>query len=138
MTSISTNIFHRSLVTLSLAAAILFYCACSKDSKSKSVNNIINGTWEGKWGDGPQSPQYFIKFNIKPNGQLERVSEQGGITATGTWSLNGVQFEASYTHLDGEEHKIAGLYTDFDGVIIGTWGYSPSKVNGGSVELEKQ
>jgi hypothetical protein len=114
----------------------LVFAACKKD---KVTNNSIAGVWEGQWGSGSQAPQYFLKFEIKSNGELTRLNEQGQVIANGTWTLNGVQFDCTYTHTsDGQVHKIGGLYTDFDGFITGTWGYSPSKTNGGNIELTKQ
>ena len=119
-----------------IVSAISF-ASCKKD-KAETNNNIV-GTWQGQWGNGGNDPQYFIKFEIKSNGEISRINEQGEVIANGTWTLNGVQFDCTYTQMsDGQTHKIGGLYTDFDGVIIGTWGFSPSKTNGGQVELEKQ
>lgn len=121
-----------------IAVAAFSFASCKKDKQEPTNNNII-GIWEGVWGNGGNPPQNFIKFEFKSNGEMTRIDEQGQVTANGTWTLNGVQFDCTYTHLsDGQTHKIGGLYTDFDDVITGTWGFSPSKTNGGNVELEKQ
>lgn len=113
------------------------FASCKKEKQDS--NNSIVGTWQGEWGNGGNAPQYFIKFEIKSNGEISRINEQGQVIANGTWTLNGVQFDCTYTHTsDGQVHKIGGLYTDFDGAITGTWGFSPSKTNGGNVEMEKQ
>ncbi len=120
-------------IFLILCIAATLFTACSKDKENES----IAGIWQGKWGSGSQEPQYFLKFNIESNGTLQRLDEQGQVIANGTWTLDGIEFECTYTHTDGQVHKIAGLYTDFDGTIIGTWGYHPSKANGGEIELKK-
>lgn len=118
---------------LSLAAGL--FNACNKDD---NTNNAIAGIWQGKWGSGGQDPVYFLQFNLENDGQLQRLNEQGQVIATGTWTLNGIEFECTYTHTaDGQIHKIGGLYTDFDQTIMGTWGYSPSKANGGNIALKK-
>ena len=110
--------------------------ACKKDKVSA---NGISGTWEGKWGDVGQTPTNFIKFSINSNGTLTRLNQQGQTIATGTWSLNGVEFTGTYTHTsDGQTHKMAGFYTDFNGEITGTWGYNPSQADGGTLDLKKQ
>ncbi len=125
-----------------IMAFILAYTfvACKKDDSTPNPSSSgLAGVWQGKWGDINQEPQNFIKFDIKANGTLTRLDEQNQVIATGTWVLNGVEFECTYTHSsDGQVHKIGGLYTDFNGEIIGTWGYSPSKADGGTIELKKQ
>jgi hypothetical protein len=122
------------MAILMVAAAFM---ACKKNETPVSKTTFA-GTWQGNWGSGSQDPSNFIKFNFKADGTMTRLDEQGLVIATGTWTLNGINFECTYTHNDGQVHKIAGLYTDFDGVIMSTWGWAPSKANGGTVELKKQ
>jgi hypothetical protein len=121
---------------LTFCLAAFLFTACSKDNDSG--NAAMQGIWQGKWGSGSQTPTNFFQFKMESNGQLQRLDEQNQVIATGTWSVNGIEFECTYTHNDGQVHRIAGLYTDFDNTIIGTWGYHPSKVNGGEIELKKQ
>ncbi len=126
----------KSIIVAALLATSLI--ACKKD---KSVfNQSLVGIWEGKWGDVGQTPVNFIKFELKGNGTLTRLNQQGQVIANGNWKmLNSVEFECTYTHSsNGEKHNIGGLYTDFNGEIIGTWGYNNSKANGGTIELLKQ
>jgi hypothetical protein len=111
--------------------------ACKKENAVISKN--IEGTYQGKWGDVGGPVHSFFKLQLKPDGKIERLDEGGNITAHGVFTLNGINFEGSYTHIsNGEKHSVAGLYTDFDGVIMGTWGYGNSKANGGVFELKKQ
>jgi hypothetical protein len=136
------TIVQTYMATLIKSVAIILitgisFASCKKEKTS--ANKTIEGIWQGKWGDVGQTPVNFIKFEIKPGGEMKRLNEQGQVIANGTWILNGVHFECTYTHTsDGQVHKIGGLYTDFDGVITGTWGYSPSKSNGGTIDLDKQ
>lgn len=125
--------------TLLVALLVTAFLACKKDNTEPKDSASLAGIWEGKWGDVGQTPGNFIKFEFKSNGTVNRLDEQGVIIATGTWTVSGVNFECTYTHnSNGQVHKIAGLYTDFDGAITGTWGYSPSKANGGTVDLQKK
>ena len=118
--------------------AVVFF-ACKKDDINPVAAPSLSGIWEGKWGDVGQPPTNFIKFEFKVNGTMARLNEQGQVIASGTWTVNGINFECTYTHTsDRQVHKISGLYTDFNGEITGTWGYSPSKANGGTVDLKKQ
>jgi hypothetical protein len=111
--------------------------ACKKESTGISKN--IEGAYLGKWGDVGGPVHSFFKLQLKSNGKLVRLNEAGEVTANGFYTLSGINFEGSYTHTsNGEKHSVAGLYTDFDGVIVGTWGYGSSKANGGIFELKKQ
>lgn len=125
----------KSLLVFFLLTGML--AACKKDKAQ--TNNSLAGTWEGKWGDVNEDPSEFIKFEIKSNGTMQRLNQQGQVIAEGNWNLNGFEFTCSYTHTsNGQVHKIKGIYTDFDGAIMGTWGYSPSDANGGTIEMSKQ
>src|SRR5262249_30714631 len=110
--------------------------ACKKD---KAVSNsALAGMWQGKWGNVNEAPTGFIKFHIKSDGKLTRRNEQDEVIAEGTWSLNGLEFTCEYTnYANGQVHKIKGIYTDFDGTIMGTWGYSPSEADGGTIEMSR-
>ena len=123
------------LLTLFFVAGFI---ACKKDKSPAPSSASITGIWEGKWGDMGATPGNFIKFDLKNDGTLTRLNQDNQIIANGNWTVDGVQFECTYTHTDGQTHKIGGLYTDFDGNITGTWGYSPSKANGGTIELKKK
>jgi hypothetical protein len=129
-----------AITMMALLATIYSFIACKKDNDAaKAQDKTIVGVWQGKWGDVNQAPQNFIKFEFKSNGELVRFNDQGQVIANGTWTVNGVQFECTYTHTaDGQVHSIGGLYTDFESKIVGTWGYTPSKADGGTIEMQKQ
>ena len=121
---------------IALLTAVFF--ACKKDDIKTVSTPTLSGIWEGKWGDVGESPTNFIKFEFKANGTMARFNEQGQVIASGTWTVSGINFECTYTHAsDGQVHKIAGLYTDFNGGN-GPWGYGSSKANGGTIDLKKQ
>lgn len=120
-----------------LSLCVFLFSACDKEGST--LQRSITGVWEGKWGGKRETPKYFLKFKLEKNGDLQRLDEQNKVIATGTWSLEGIHFECSYVHtVDGQKHAIGGLYTDFDGAIIGTWGYFPNKADGGEIELKQQ
>lgn len=128
---------YTKFLAVLLVSATFF--ACKKDEIPAAHKANLQGIYEGEWGSGSQDPSNFIKFEFKADGTMKRFDEQGQVIATGTWTLSGINFECTYTHLaDGQVHKIGGLYTDFNGEIIGTWGWAPSKANGGTVELKKK
>ena len=128
-----------AITMMALLLTFFAFTACKKDKDQVKNGPSIAGIWQGKWGDVGQAPQNFIKFEFKSNGELVRFNDQGQVIANGAWTVNGVQFECTYTHTaDGQVHKIGGLYTDFEGKIVGTWGYAPSKADGGTIEMQKQ
>ncbi|MGB4772927.1 MAG: hypothetical protein WBP58_15785 [Chitinophagaceae bacterium] len=127
----------KSFILLMSILTIALFFSCKKNDVAPTKKSFP-GNWRGTWGSGSASPSNFIKFNFKQDGTLERLDQVGAVIATGTWTLNGMNFECQYTHpSNGQTHRIKGLYTDFDGAVIGTWGYSPSYANGGEVELNK-
>src|SRR5688500_11548474 len=82
----------------SLAIALLLtttFIACKKDSTPPPFT--MNGIWEGKIGDNNDVPDGQYKLNIKASGIIERISFNGNVSATGTWSLEGDDFSAIYT-----------------------------------------
>jgi hypothetical protein len=123
---------------LAVLLATMTFLACKKDETTNTPKANLQGIYEGQWGSGSQAPSNFIKFEFKADGTMKRFDAQGTVIASGSWALNGINFECTYTHSDGQVHKIAGLYTDFEGIIMGTWGWAPSKANGGTVELKKK
>jgi hypothetical protein len=128
----------RYITLLAVLLASITFFACKKDETANIPKPSLQGIYAGQWGSGSQAPSNFIKFEFKADGTMKRLDEQGKAIASGIWTLSGINFECTYSHSDGQVHKIAGLYTDFDGVIMGTWGWAPSKANGGTVELKKQ
>jgi hypothetical protein len=98
---------NRVLIVLFLSTVFI---SCSKSDKADPPF-IIEGEWIGKLGDGSAPPSGSLKWNIKTGGIIERVSSNGSISATGTWSLNGNTFNASYTFPNG------GGTATFDGTV---------------------
>lgn len=117
----------------SLAIALLLtttFIACKKDSTPPPFT--MNGMWEGKIGDNNDAPDGQYKLNIKASGIIERISFNGNVSATGTWSLEGDEFSALYTFSDGgtivtlegtvdkQQKKLTGTWEN-DGDEVGTF-----------------
>ena len=123
--------------TLAMVLLATFFFACKKETTTGTTG--FTGIYQGKWGDITGDPHSFFKLEFKPGGNLIRYNESGQVTATGNWVMNGLEVEASYIHnANNEKHSIKGIYTDFDGEIMGTWGYGNNKANGGTFMLKKQ
>lgn len=123
----------------SVFAVLMFTAATLVSCKKEKSEPSIVGTWVGKFAEANDPPQYHYAFNMLSNGTLQRIDQNGNITGTGTWELNGIDFKATYVYENGNYlFSLAGLYTDFNGEIIGTWGFGDSVANGGTYFLQKQ
>jgi len=116
----------RNLLVVLLTLTTL--AACKKD---KQNSFIVEGSWEGKIGNGVVTPTGQLALNLLPQGQLERINSSGNIAGTGTWTLSGDTFNASYTlnsgtvvilsgTLDKGQSRISGNWSN-DGDETGTW-----------------
>lgn len=123
----------------SIFFAVLTVAAMTSCQKDEGVKGIA-GTWEGYWGLDTDTPTEFEKWEIKKNGELTAYDDDGDIYATGTWSLEGLNFEAQYnTTPNGTySYSFSGLYHDALDEIIGNWGLTPSHTNGGTFEMYKK
>ncbi|GAO41418.1 hypothetical protein [Flavihumibacter petaseus] len=134
--SISLSATLRTLVLALLTISLMTACSKSKDEKK---GGGFEGVYEGKWGEEFDEPAYHYKLRFKSGGTLERLDESDVVIASGQWSRNGIDVEGYYIFLDdGSKFSFAGLYTDFDGAILGNWGFDNSKANGGTFEIKKK
>ena len=120
------------LLALLLTATLT---SCGKDDEIKG----IVGTWEGKWGFGELTPDVYEKWELKKNGELVAYDDDGDLYASGTWSVDGVHFEAEYTPTGyNYSYSFSGLYGEAIDEIIGNWGSTPSSTDGGTFEMYKK
>ena len=115
--------------------AALTMMSCQKDEGVKGVT----GTWEGNWGFDNDVPTNYEKWELKKNGDMSAYDDDGDLYATGSWTVDGLDFEAEYKVV-GEEYtySFSGLYHDQLDEIIGTWGATPSHTDGGTFEMYKK
>lgn len=115
-----------------MAIATAALTSCKKDEGVKSMA----GTWEGRWGFGNDVPTFYENWKLESNGDLTAYDLNGGIYATGTWESHGELFEAQYSPV-GEiySYTFKGTYDDNLDEISGSWGETPSSVDGGTFEM---
>lgn len=131
--------------TLSLKAIllVLFFTAfattsCKKD-KVQAPQPVIEGSWLGKYGSGNNTPNTFYSFNILPNGVLQIKAPNNGITGTGTWKLDGVNFKGVYTYSNSNEtYNLAAKFDENAKTITGSWGEGDVSAGDGEFYLNKQ
>ncbi|MBC7850567.1 MAG: hypothetical protein H7Y31_12575 [Chitinophagaceae bacterium] len=94
--------------------------SCKKDKAEPAFK--IEGGWTGKIGNGPGEPDGFYLVDIKKGGVIERIAFNGNVSAKGTWSVSGNEFNASYTFIPvGGTVTVKGIINKTELRITGTW-----------------
>lgn len=118
--------------------AAFIVAAFSSCQKVEVLENFC-GTWEGSWGFGNDIPTFYEKWNLEENGTLTAYDPNGGVYATGTWKLDADDFEAQYSPIgEAYSYTFSGFYVDELDQIAGSWGESPSAIDGGTFKMHRQ
>lgn len=76
---------------------------------------------------------------MKKNGDLDAYNASGNKIATGSWHVDGFNFEAEYTTVTSHNtYLFEGRYSDAAGELTGNWGQKPSTTNGGTFDMHRQ
>jgi hypothetical protein len=124
------------LKSLSMSLIILLpFVACKKDGTSKSVS--IEGTWEGKWGNGNSNPSLFFSLRFNPGGVLEELGPNGEVKGTGTWEkeINNIIEGSYFNTVNNAKYSIMGAFYPSKGILLGNWGHDESATDGGLWEM---
>ena len=120
---------------LIIAITVMGFIACQKDEGKAGVK----GTWEGYWGFDLETPDVYERWEMKKNGDLEAYSASGKMIATGSWHVDGFNFEAEYTTVTSHnKYLFEGLYSDAADELTGNWGHAPSSTNGGTFDMYRK
>lgn len=103
------------VAVLSLAAIT----SCKKEDVKPPF--AIEGTWEGKIGTGSTKPDGYFGIVVKPGGILDRLKNDGSVSASGKWQLNGNTFTGDYTFSDGVKVTLTGMVLKSENKLDGTW-----------------
>ena len=110
----------------SIALALLVVIAgiaCKKDSTDSEFS--VHGKWSGKIGNNADVPTGQFALNIKSGGTIERLNSSGSAVGTGTWSLTGNNFTATYTMTSsGTVVNINGTLDKGQSKLAGNWNNS--------------
>ena len=120
---------------LVIAITVMGFLACQKDEGAAG----IKGTWVGYWGFEFETPDVYEKWEMKKNGDLSAFNSSGDLIATGSWEVDGFNFEAEYTTVNSHfTYLFEGLYSDAAGELTGNWGEKPSSTNGGTFIMNRE
>ena len=111
-----------AIVTLLVSTV---FVACKKDDAT-IPSFKMEGTWDGKIGQNAEVPSGQFKLNIKAGGNIERISSNGSVSATGSWNEEDGSFTAIYFYSNGTVVDLTGTIDKTKNKLTGTW-----KNNGG-------
>jgi hypothetical protein len=129
-----------------LFVAVLFTAlatSCKKEScPAPAVPTYpIEGSWYGKYGNGTATPTSGFSMVVEPGGSLT-VADGAVITtsakATGTWTITGNVFKATYTYSGGSALTIIANFNNSGKLETGTWGAAPAGTNGGTWFMDRK
>ena len=111
--------------------------AAITSSKKEDSSLLFNpeGTWTGKIGTGSAKPDGYFGIVIKAGGKLDRLKNDGTVSATGNWKLSGNKLSGDYTFGDGIKVNFTTTIQKSENKITGTW--TNSGKNAGSLNASK-
>jgi hypothetical protein len=112
-----------------ILAAVLFtalFTSCKKSDTCPTPTYPIEGSWYGKYGTGTATPASGYSMVVEPGGSVT-VADGATITtsskASGTWTLAGNVFKATYTYSGGgATYSIQANFNNAGKLESGTWG----------------
>jgi hypothetical protein len=120
-----------------LVFAILF--GCQKD-EPKPITESISGVWEGKYGNGTKTPDFYWSFRIHANGVVDELNNAGDKIGDGIWTKSGDNFLSTY-HNDtpyNATYSLKATYNTSEATLTGTWGYGNNDSDGGTFKLTQK
>lgn len=124
-----------SKIAFCLALAAMSMVACKKDE----VKPNISGGWQGNWGFQNDVPSFYERWSLENGGLLNAYYPDASLYASGTWELNGDDFEAHYTTVGiAYQYIFTGTYDDSTKKITGDWRDGEDPSIGGKFVMYKQ
>ncbi len=119
-----------------LAFAVLLSILGPSCKKDDPVYYPVEGYWVGKYGSGTATPNSGYSMVVEPGGILT-VADGSVITssakATGTWTLTGNVFKATYTYTGGgSTFSIQADWSNSGTLTNGTWGPGTTPTGSGT------
>ncbi len=105
-----------ALLTLLVTVSMV---ACSKDETATGFS--IEGLWEGKIGADNDIPTGNYSLRIKKGGALERIGQDGDVSATGSWNLQENNFTGIYFYSDGTVVDVTATLNKEAYSMTGNW-----------------
>lgn len=113
--------------------------SCQKNDPAPATESI-SGIWEGKYGNGTKTPDWFWSFKIDPNGVIHELNSTGDKIGDGIWTQSGDKFLSTY-HNDSPynaTYSLKATYNTSERTLTGTWGFGNNDSDGGTFKLAKK
>ncbi len=132
-----------------LFAAVLFTAfatSCKKEScpTPTAPTYPVEGAWYGKYGSGTGAQNSGFSMIVETGGTvlIADGNNVSGVTAssraTGTWTLTGNVFKATYTYPGGSALYIIANFNNVGKLEAGTWGTTIAATNGGTWFMDRK
>jgi hypothetical protein len=133
-----------------LVIAVLFtavFTSCKKeDCPAPPVPTYpIEGLWIGKYGSGSAAPTSGFSMVVESGGAVTVVdgasisAASASSRATGTWTLTGNVFKATYTYPSGgSTYSVIANFSNTGKLESGTWGAPPAATSGGTWFMDRK
>jgi hypothetical protein len=131
-----TGILKSYVLTMLVLTTLL---GCRKDDPAP-VQESISGVFEGKYGNGTKTPDFFWGFEIKPGGVINELNSAGEKIGDGIWTKSGDKFLATY-HNDtpyNATYSLKAVYSTSEHTLTGTWGFGNNDSDGGTFRLTRK
>jgi hypothetical protein len=117
------------------------FISCKKDECPKPTYPI-EGLWVGKYGTAANAPTLGYCMVIEAGGKL-MVADGDNMTssskATGTWTLTGNVFKATYTYSGGgSTFSVQANWSNDGKLVSGTYGSGASATGGGTWLMDRK
>lgn len=128
---------------LFIAIAIMTFAASCKKTETVTPTYPVEGYWVGKYGSGTATPSSGYSMVVEAGGLLT-VADGSTITAsskaTGTWTLTGNTFKATYTYSGGggSTFSIQANWSNDGKLTGGTWGPGTTPTGSGTWYMDRK
>jgi hypothetical protein len=127
---------------VAVIASSLIFISCKKENCPAPETPSVVGFWKGKWGFNADYPSNGYAALFRSNGTVRIFDGADTTTATkaeGTYSVSGTTVTATYTYTGSSSPLAISATADAKFTFLeGTWGTSPSSINGGKWLLNKK
>ena len=121
-------------------AILIFSCKKKNDTPITYV-----GTSVGTYDFTSDAIPFYLSFNLKVDNTVDVIAfnsaSQQNVTGSGIYTLSANKaFDASITTTGNiiSAQSFTGTFDPASGKLSGTWGFTPSKTNGGTWTMTKQ
>jgi hypothetical protein len=100
---------------------ITVFVAYSKRSADLPRSVGMEGTWQGDINTVPSGSGGRYQLRLYDDGKVERINNNGMVSASGNWEMNGRRFTATYNYSNGTIVIVNAIVEQDEGRLTGVW-----------------